>query len=107
MADGRLDEDQTLALETGGYSQLPQRIAFPRGVQERLPAACDRFEEARHFLWLTVNLPADGDHLARANWYAGAHIAAVIGIQDAAKADYRRRKGPDRDYRDSILLREF
>ena len=95
---------ESLALETQGWLEQLQGVHFPLEATELLPSTCDRFEEARHFLWLTANLPAESKNLQRGNWYAGFHISATIGIRDALQADYGRR---NEQYKRSVLYREF
>jgi hypothetical protein len=101
MASG---DGGTLRLETEGWSEVLERLTFPPEVPRLLPSVCDRFEEAKHFLLLTSDLAADIANVQRANWYAGAHISAVIAIDDAVKADYGRGR---KRLQDSALKREF
>src|SRR5258708_29324421 len=50
-----------------------------------LPSAVDRYLESVHFAELALSIPPERQQAARINWYASAHMAAYIGIFDAAK----------------------
>lgn len=47
----------------------------------------DRFREAQHFLQLVLSTAATRENVSVANWYAGAHVTAAIGVDEAAKSD--------------------
>jgi hypothetical protein len=55
-----------------------------------LPAATDRYSESQHFAELALSIPPAPKEAARINWYASAHMAAYIGIFDAAKYDVKK-----------------
>jgi hypothetical protein len=96
--------DGILRLETEGWWDHLFGLHVPPEAAELLPSVRDRFEEAKHLLRLTTDLKADPVNVQRANWYAGAHMTAVISIYDAVKADYvRRGEDPER----SALRQEF
>jgi hypothetical protein len=73
-------------------------------VNTELPRAGDRFDEAKQFLWLVIELQPNVANLRIANWYSGAHIGAVIGIRDAAETDCRNRQDI---FSDLPIAREF
>jgi hypothetical protein len=90
--------------ESEGWADLLEKLELPANVTDVLPAVCDRFLEAKHFLTLSAELPVERVNVERANWYVGAHLSAVISIEDAAAVDNRRRGRSDQD---SVLRREF
>jgi hypothetical protein len=90
--------------ETEGWRQLVDELELPHEVRTLLPSVSDRFNEARHFLTLACELPRHSSYLQHANWYAGAHMSAVISIRGAVKTDYRKL-GLAHD--NSALYREF
>lgn len=67
-------------------------IVLPPAALTALPATADRYYESVHFAELAISLDPLEDHAARVNWYASAHMAAYIGIFDAAKRDLQRRE---------------
>lgn len=85
---------------------MVQEVGFPPPVVERLAACVDRFFEARFFLGELITLPVERDSLGPATWYLSAHLAAVISIEDAGAADFRRLGIEDR-FRNSPLGLEF
>jgi hypothetical protein len=53
-----------------------------------------------------MSLPVGLATVDQANWYMSAHVAAVIGIEDAAKSDFRRAQRGG-EFQKTPLGREF
>lgn len=72
-----------------------RQLVVSEPARQELPRSSDRYEEAKHFLELVIALEPHQANLAQANWYAGAYMAAVVGIDDALQADFsaKKRKG--------------
>lgn len=79
-----------ILIETSGWWHQIEQLDLSAATQ-LLPRATDRFAEAKHFLQLVIELEPRERHLSLANWYTGAHMTAIIGIRDAAKADCSSR----------------
>jgi hypothetical protein len=90
--------------DTEGWWELVEQLTLPDEVRALLPSVSDRFNEARHFLELACELPREFTYLEVANWYAGAHMSAVISIRDAVAADYLRM---GLTHKESALYREL
>jgi hypothetical protein len=61
--------------------------SLPRATCNTLPFTADRYYESVHFSELALSLAPLADRASHVNWYTSAHIAAYIGIFDAAKHD--------------------
>jgi hypothetical protein len=91
---------------TSGWGRLVDEVSFEAVIAERLPAACDRFYEARFFGQLARRVPAEIGHTAIVNWYVSAHVTAAIAVRDAAKADFKTLGRMD-EFEQSELAMEF
>lgn len=103
VTDPKIEEDIQHA--DCGFWKSVSRHVFPPAVISKLPRACDRFYEARHFVQLLRDLRPIEESFAQANWYIGAHLTAVIAIRDAGEADYRSVKSGS--FYQTPLSREF
>lgn len=70
-----------------GWWRLLSAVSFDAPTHEILPRACDRFYEARYFAERAADTPCDLSRVSEVNWNLSAHVAAVLGIWDAARAD--------------------
>jgi len=66
------------------------RNALSPAALANLPSTADRYLESVHFAELALSIPPERELAARINWYASAHMAAFIGILDAAKHDVQQ-----------------
>jgi hypothetical protein len=73
------------AFHHGFWSVLDGTL--PPDTSAALPCTSDRFLENIHFAELAVSIPPDPVGTMHVNWYTSAHIAAYIGIFEAAKHD--------------------
>jgi hypothetical protein len=71
-----------------------------------LPSAADRYLESVHFAELALSVPPEREQAARINWYASAHMAAYIGIFDAAKHDVHKMHSHVK-FEDTPLFKEM
>jgi len=84
-------------MEVPSHYNKVQRGFWPSGNRSlssaasgALPSVADRYLESVHFAELALSIPPDPEQAARINWYASAHMAAYIGIFDAAKSDVKK-----------------
>jgi hypothetical protein len=71
----------------GGFLDQVLRNMPSERDQSLLPRSCDRYAEAVHFLQLVKGVEPIPTNVRRANWYAGAHVAAVSGLSELVKID--------------------
>ena len=74
-------------------------------MAELLPRTLDRFREAEHLLALIMSMEAVPDNEPLASWYAGAHLTASIGMDEAAEYYYMTLG--EKLYRGPALAKEF
>jgi hypothetical protein len=72
-----------------GFWELAERHSPSEAERSLLPLTCDRWEEAFHFLGLVRSLQPGDSEIQRANWYAGAHIGAVVGLRECVEKDFK------------------
>ncbi len=87
-----------------GFYLWLQKFRLEAEVAGLFPGVYDRFEEARVFLEMLVNLKPCEAYRDTANWFLGAHLSAFIGIDDAAKYDFACR---GKEYANTSLSNEF
>jgi hypothetical protein len=92
--------------QSGGFGPLVHDAAFGPEVASLMPATRDRFCEARFFAQLAQEVSAGPDQSEIVNWFVSAHLAATIGIWDAARSDFERLDRM-RDFKSSAVAREF
>jgi hypothetical protein len=88
-----------------GFWPSSKRHLLP-STQDSLPSTADRYLESVHFAELALSIPPEGKQAARINWYASAHMAAYIGIFDAAKYDVQKMHSHVR-FEDTPLYKEM
>jgi hypothetical protein len=80
--------------------------SLPAKACAALPSTADRYFESVHFAELAVAVPPTQAGFNRVNWYTSAHVAAYIGIFEAAKYDIKNLD-TTANFKDTPLAKEL